>query len=397
MTSETINELLATILVFLGSANREIVKSSVGFVKVAIVALPPVNVQPHLSKLVPALFSWSHEHRNHFKLNIRHIFERLIRKFGYEEIEALVEEDDRKLLANIRKRQQRAKRKQQAREDGDASDADQASRPQANRNAYEDALYGSEDDDDESDADEGIRKPNAAANGKGKAQQQQGQQLRKNAIGRRKEQTQQTNAAYIQDLGEDPLDLLDEKMLGKISRTNPEAAAALQAKRQKAIASGYKTDSKTGKMIFDDDDADDNNGRAGGLHDDMPMDSTNAYLEAISGEDGHTRDAKGRIKFNKPSKRTRAQLEEDELVETVKDRLADLGMAREDGGVDGARPKKQPKKKQPKERIGAEFRAKKAGGDVKRADGPNPYAYVPLGNGKKKGNLSIVNKGKQRR
>ena len=400
LDSTTISEMISTILVFLGSANREIVKSSVGFVKVAVVTLAPVDVQPHLEKLIPALLDWSHEHKNHFKLNIRHIFERLIRKFGYDEIEKLTREEDRKLLNNIRKRQMRAKRKKEQ-QDGMAVDGQESGeenlKPSATRNAYEDALYGSEDDEADSDEDAPAPASKSAAAGKGRAGQQhqaQQQQLRKNAIGRKKGDEQ--NAAYIQERGDEPLDLLDDRMVGRISRSNPAQEEARRARREEGrdgASSRFRTDEESGKLMFNEDgDEDGGDGAADG-----EVDSTNAYLEAIRGEDGFHRDARGRVKMNKSTKRVRAQLEEDELLEDVKDRLADLGMQR-GGGADGRAAPKQPKRqKKQKESIGQDFKAKKAGGDVKRGDGPNPYAYVPLGNGKKRAGLNIVNKGRKTR
>lgn len=383
-------------LVFLSSKNREIVKSAVGFVKVAVVALPAADIQPHLAQLIPALLDWSTEHRNHFKLNIRHIFERLIRKFSFAQIEGLAREDGRKLLANIRKRQQRAKRKKDQRDaDGQAADSDEESkRPQAMRDAYEEALYGSEDEDADSDDEvpQKAARPVAGKSDKSKPGrgQQQPQPLRKNAIGRKKGDTaaDQNDPAFIREEGDEPLDLLDERMLGRISRIDPSKEAGRRAKREEqgsGSAKGFKTDEKSGKIMFNED-SDDDGDAAGG---DMPVDSTNAYLEAIRGEDGFRRDARGNVKLNKSTKRTRARLEEDELVEDVKDRLADLGVAK----PGQARAKKA--KKAGKEAIGQEFRAKRAGGDIKRNDGPSPYAYVPLGNGKKRSNVSIVNKGKK--
>lgn len=369
--------MLSTMLVFLGSANREIVKSAIGFVKVAVVCLAPVDIQPHLAALVPALFDWSHEHANHFKANIRHILERMLRKFGYAEIEALTPEKDRKLLVNIKKRQQRAKRKREAAEENEgASDDEKAQQqPRAGRNAYEDALYGSEDEDEDSDVEE------APAAQPIKKLPQQG--LRKNAIGRRKDDPVQERPgeSYITE-GDDPLDLLDDKMLGRISRKDPRAEEARRAKREEASSSRFKTDSR-GKFIFNDEDGE--GGLSADEGDEDGMDATGAYLEAIRGEDGFQRTQAGKIKFNKPTKRGRAQMEEDELVADVKDRLEGLGMLKD----------KTKKQKKTKENIGAEFRAKKAGGDIKK-DGVSPYAYVPLGNGKKRANLNIVGKGKRR-
>lgn len=110
-----ISELVATVVVFLESKNREIVKSALGFVKVAVVALPASTVSPHLSLLVPGLLGWVHDHKNHFKQKTVHIFERVIRKFGFDEVwKNAPEGDERKVLTGIKRRKDRAKRKKAA-------------------------------------------------------------------------------------------------------------------------------------------------------------------------------------------------------------------------------------------------------------------------------------------
>jgi ribosomal RNA-processing protein 12 len=116
LPSTLMTELISTSLVFVTSANREIVKSSLGFVKLVVTALPIPTVSPHLPELVPALLKWSHDHKNHFKVKVRHIFERMIRRFGWENVEAAAGsaegvEEGKKVLANIKKRRDRAKRK----------------------------------------------------------------------------------------------------------------------------------------------------------------------------------------------------------------------------------------------------------------------------------------------
>lgn len=111
-------EILQTLLVFLTSANREIVKSVLGFVKLAIHTLPADLIRPHLSELVPALLKWSHDHKNHFKVKVRHIFERMLRRFSWEEVYTCAGNDEAgKVLLNIKKRKERAKRKRAVRED----------------------------------------------------------------------------------------------------------------------------------------------------------------------------------------------------------------------------------------------------------------------------------------
>lgn len=118
------NEILSTMLVFLTSTNREIVKSILGFVKLVIHTLPADLIRPHLKDLVPALLSWSHDHKNHFKVKVRHIFERMLRRFTWEEIHSCAEdeEDSTKVLINIKKRKERAKRKKANREDREADE-----------------------------------------------------------------------------------------------------------------------------------------------------------------------------------------------------------------------------------------------------------------------------------
>jgi ribosomal RNA-processing protein 12 len=118
-----LTEILVTMLVFLSSPTREIVKSVLGFVKLAIHTLPLELIRPHLKELVPALLSRSHDHKNHFKAKIRHIFERLLRRFAWDEVYAFAEnEDAAKVLVNIKKRKDRAKRKKALAAEGSDED-----------------------------------------------------------------------------------------------------------------------------------------------------------------------------------------------------------------------------------------------------------------------------------
>jgi ribosomal RNA-processing protein 12 len=122
ISSKMHNDILTTMIVFLSSANREIVKSVLGFIKLVIHTLPLEILRPHLKELVPALLNWSHDHKNHFKLKVRHIFERMLRRFSWDELYGYAgEEEASKVLVNIKKRKERAKRKKasKAEEDDD--------------------------------------------------------------------------------------------------------------------------------------------------------------------------------------------------------------------------------------------------------------------------------------
>ena len=78
----------------------------------AIHTMPVDLLRPHLQQLVPGLLNWSHDHKNHFKAKVRHIFERLLRRFPWEDVYSHAEQEDgRKVLLNIKKRKERAKRR----------------------------------------------------------------------------------------------------------------------------------------------------------------------------------------------------------------------------------------------------------------------------------------------
>jgi ribosomal RNA-processing protein 12 len=120
-----ITEMVSTIVVFVASKNREIVKSALGFIKVGVVSLPAETMRPHLPALVPALLGWVHDHKNHFKTKTVHIFERMIRKFGYEAVyKQGGEGDQKKVLENIKKKKDRAKRQKANRAAAGGSDDD---------------------------------------------------------------------------------------------------------------------------------------------------------------------------------------------------------------------------------------------------------------------------------
>ena len=75
-------ELMQTIMVFVAANNREIVRSALGYLKVCIVTLGDDLLAPQLMDIIDNLLKCSHQTKNHFKPKIRHIFERLIRRFG---------------------------------------------------------------------------------------------------------------------------------------------------------------------------------------------------------------------------------------------------------------------------------------------------------------------------
>ncbi|KAH6608143.1 ribosomal rna-processing 12 [Trichoderma cornu-damae] len=272
LSEQTLSDLVQTMDLFLTSNNREIVKSCLGFVKVCVISLPVELMMPRLATLVPNLIIWSNEHKGHFKAKVKHILERMVRRFGFDAINKSCPESDRKLLANIRKTKERAKRKKDAAKgahDEDASDGDEEDDGKRQyENEYDRALYSSDSDESEGSDDEGAAKP--------------------------KKKAQKGGKTYIVEDDDEPLDLLDKKALARISTTKP-------VKLRKPQKTKARTD-LDGKLILGKDSDDE-----GAMDVDQPGNAENsgvgAYVAAIKGRDAAKRGRGGKLKFsNKRSK-----------------------------------------------------------------------------------------------
>ena len=102
LPTDVLLEIASTVELFLTHNSREIAKSAIGFVKVEVLSLPEEMVKQNLSDLLSKLMRWSHEHKGHFKSKVKHILERLIRKFGVEEVERCIPEEIRNWLLTSR-------------------------------------------------------------------------------------------------------------------------------------------------------------------------------------------------------------------------------------------------------------------------------------------------------
>ena len=159
-----IAEHLDTILITMSFKNREVTKAALGFVKVCVVCMDAEVVKTHVPAIINAILLYTHRiHKSHFKSKTRHLFERLIRKFGFEYIDSLVPGTDKKLILNIRKRREAAARRKIAAVSGNTG----ATAPQAtsSKHKFEEAFHdsGSElgSDDEENYIPEEYRNENA--------------------------------------------------------------------------------------------------------------------------------------------------------------------------------------------------------------------------------------------
>lgn len=336
LPSAVLEELVGAMSLFLENPNREIVRSVLGFMKVAIISLPVEIIQPKLATLVPGLMRWSKEHKSHFRVKVKNILERAMRRFGTEVIEKVCPEQDRNLVKNIRKSRERNKRKKKEGgvsddEGGDDDDSENGKRDRKRRarftNAFDAEVYGSDSENSSTASDNDTSR----TQNQSQASQKVRQRSARERPGARKRGTYIHEATG--DGNDDPLDLTSTSALGHISSsiasTHHRASSGTQRKQHKGKVN------IDGKLVIGmDDDDDDNNNTIGKNNDAMVIDNNtsvsnanananaggnnvtagasanaiggiDAYVSAIRGRDSVQRGRGGRLKFdNKRKKRT---------------------------------------------------------------------------------------------
>jgi ribosomal RNA-processing protein 12 len=328
VSNETINSLLDVMDIFLQNPNREIVQSVLGFVKVEVISLPESIVRPRLKTLLSNLMVWSHEHKAHFKAKVKHIVERMVRKFGVDDVERATPAEDRKLITNIRKtREQRNKKKKQAEEGGE----EVAEKPKGKfESEYDQAVYGSESEESAGDSEDEFVKS-------------QSKQRQNGAKG---------GKTYIVEDEDEPLDLLSKRALGNISSTKP----LRQRKQPQKMKVQRNEDGKLILGASDDEEAPkskkSSRSKDTGGDEDVLMDiddqnttleaGINAYVDAIRGRDAAQRGQKGKLKFS--NKKTQddddMDMEDDgaDAAESQQARKAKSGSGMGRGGNRNGRP-----------------------------------------------------------
>ena len=296
-----LEELVSTIDLFLTSKSREIVRSVLGFSKVAIISIADDIIISRLPTMIPNLLSWGHEHANKFRAKVKNILERAIRRFGYEAIERHCPEDDKKLLHNIRKTKERNKRKKAASTNADVENegdegierTDSRKNGQLRRSKFDSEFDAAVYDSAESSEADGESSASGSSDNENSSKQTR--------QGKSQKQKQSQSKSYIiepSSPSHDPLDLLDRNAYASVSSTKPVRS------REKASLGKPKTKAKTnldGKLVFDESDDDDE--KMADVDDGKePGDGTleggiNAYVAAIRGQDTPRRGRGGKLKF----------------------------------------------------------------------------------------------------
>lgn len=297
LKEEALVDMVETMDLFLKSPSREIVRSVLGFVKVCVISFHSSLVQPRLSTLVPALLKWGHEHKNQFKAKVKHILERIIRRFGVELVDRYCPDEDKKLVANIRKTRERRKRRKEAcdGDDGEVEGKEAASGPRRKprfESEFDEAIYGSDSSSSGADSED-----------------------EKNATTTHEHGRKGRGQTYIVEDDDEPLDLLSKQALANISSTRPRRSAKSEI-GSKRRNEQLRTN-EDGKLVFREaeDDDDDMIDVAGEPGDGSLHGGINAYVDAIRGRHSAQRGQRGRLKFS--NKREKGRVEEGQDPERV--------------------------------------------------------------------------------
>jgi ribosomal RNA-processing protein 12 len=231
----------------------------------------------------------------------------MIRRFGVDIVNKNCPEEDRKLIANIRKTKERNKRHKDAAKaagpegsDEEGGEARGGKKKGRFESEYDEAVYGSDDSSDGSDVSDNEM------------------------LGKSRKGSKKGGQTYIVEDEDEPLDLLDRRALANISSTRPVKQRTPAKTKAKVDLDGkllLNGDSDDDAMVIDtpaEGNGDDDEGGVG------------AYVNALKGRDAVQRGRGGRLKFsNKRSKDEDDEMDVDE--EDIKAVKKHIGGTSRDG------------------------------------------------------------------
>uniref|UniRef100_A0A8C0HFP9 Ribosomal RNA processing 12 homolog n=1 Tax=Chelonoidis abingdonii TaxID=106734 RepID=A0A8C0HFP9_CHEAB len=195
-----VEQLLQNVCLLLGSRTRDVVKAALGFLKVALLLADAQLLAKHVQMMLEAVGRLTDDMRRHFRMKLRNLFTKFIRKFGFELVQGLLPAEYHKVLLNIRKAEARS-RKQRALKQAVAASEEAA--PVQPRGESVEELLADSDSEQEEDKRRGGRE--------------------------QRKQTRQKSQAWLKEgEGDEPLNFLDpnvaQRVLGKERLTGPSSA-----------------------------------------------------------------------------------------------------------------------------------------------------------------------------
>eukprot|EP01087_Luapelamoeba_hula_P022312 TRINITY_DN795_c1_g1_i5.p2 TRINITY_DN795_c1_g1~~TRINITY_DN795_c1_g1_i5.p2 ORF type:complete len:566 (-),score=187.24 TRINITY_DN795_c1_g1_i5:74-1771(-) len=116
-----VQELISTVAILLSLRSREVIKAALSFVKVSLSVLPPSVIESHLPALINGMLTWGGEGKNQrFRSKVKILLERLIRRFGFDQVVKHVPEQHKRLVVAVKKAaKEKRKQKKTGQQQGD--------------------------------------------------------------------------------------------------------------------------------------------------------------------------------------------------------------------------------------------------------------------------------------
>uniref|UniRef100_A0A8C1D1J0 Ribosomal RNA processing 12 homolog n=1 Tax=Cyprinus carpio carpio TaxID=630221 RepID=A0A8C1D1J0_CYPCA len=247
--------LLQNVCLLLSSRTRDIVKASLGFLKVLLFSLDVKVLASHITVIMEGISNMN-DMRRHFRSKLKSIYTKMIRKFGVELVKSMLPADQHKVLVNIRKTEARNKRRKLV----------IGVLLYLSLCSIEDILA---ETDSDSDEDEKPRKGQKKPVRKGQAWLKEG-------------------------ISDEPLNFLDPKAAQRVLATNPNLKKASKAEH------GFKVTSDGRLIIKEEDDEDDDNTKDAEMDDileEAGVKTVSVYVFQISGGIGIHRPLDRRPEF----------------------------------------------------------------------------------------------------
>ncbi|CAK9795398.1 RRP12-like protein [Anthophora plagiata] len=335
---ETVKNILEHACTLATSTTREIAEAALSYIKVYITVIPSPIIASSLTKLIETLCGMNDDCHRHFRHKVRDILVKLLRKYGMETISSVIPTSNlilHKRLKNINKIEEAKKKKRELnklkeRDTDEDSEFDARRRPKS----IEEILADSEDELEGGENEEPKKNRKRTS---------------------RKE-------AWIQE-NEDIVDLIDPAAARNISTTqpgmlNPKGAVAKSKDR------GFKT-APDGRLIITVDNE---------RNDEVVVKrkkKSPLLLHSDSDDDYEDIDDVESVAVPQAIGRKRKYSDN---FDSTSVRSGDSSKYRAGGSGIHRSLKKGKLQHDP----GLEYRAVKAGGDIKKKGKPDPYAYVPL-------------------
>ncbi|KAL1502843.1 hypothetical protein ABEB36_007927 [Hypothenemus hampei] len=332
---ENIKAILQNVSILAKCPTREIVASCLSFIKVFCTILPTLMVQAYLEEIIHTLVGMTEDCQRHFRLKVRDILDRLVRKYGADVVLQFVPSHDDVMLKRVRNLKKLNERKKRLKKEREVEELENQTMKdfvvKSKPKSVEEILADSDSDLDDSEINEKPPK-----------------------------RTQ--SRAWIEEDAEDIVDFTDPSVASKITATKPEThVEQIQKKPLSKENRGFKT-SSDGRLIIKDDKQDSDEDKEKKLKINFDSDTSDS-------ENDEKSIAETLLLANRKRKRAPSTKSFSSSGPTSKYQAGGVGIHR---NVNSAASMKS-------DSLGREFRSKKAAGDMKKKGKKlEPYAYLPL-------------------